>query len=352
MNLYNSSLYIEDLIRTIKNYPYLKEFENHSVFLTGSTGLIGSAVADILLYYSQLKGGSVKVYVAGRDKKKTEDRFSRYCDKSFFEFVKYDACKDNELNFSADYIIHCASNAYPSVIQKLPVETMNANFFGMLKLLEFAKKCSAAKTVFVSSSEIYGKKEKDAPFKETEYGYVDILSLRSAYPMAKRATETLCACYAVENNISVSIVRPGHIFGPTATKNDSRVSSVFAYNAAEGEDIVLKSEGRQIRSYCYAFDCATAILLVALKGESGQAYNIAAPTSIMSIRKMAELYAEYGGVKIKFMLPTTKEQKAFNPMDNSSLNSDKLLSLGWYGSFSNREGIEHTVRILKEANEQ
>ena len=144
------------------------------------------------------------------------------------------------------------------------------------------------------------------------------------------------------------IVRPGHIYGPTATESDNRVSSAWAYDVARGKDIVMKSDGTQIRSYCHCLDSASAILKVLLKGENRHAYNISNPDSVINIRQMAELLAKSAGVQLKMELPTEEEKKGFNPMSNSSLDSTELLALGWKGLFSAEQGFSHTVEILKE----
>ena len=59
----------------------------------------------------------------------------------------------------------------------------------------------------------------------------------------------------------------------------------------------MKSAGTQLRSYCYVLDCATAILTVLLNGESGEAYNVSNKNSVVTIREMAEAFAEVGGKK-------------------------------------------------------
>lgn len=111
---------------------------------------------------------------------------------------------------------------------------------------------------------------------------------------------------------------------------------------------MLKSEGRQIRSYCYSLDCASAILSVLTSGVDGEAYNISNKESIINIRQMSMCLAEAGEVELLFENPSKTEMTAFNPMDNSSLDSTKLESLGWKGIFGAKDGLEHTVRILKE----
>lgn len=246
--LYVSKTYKDDLDFIIEKLIWLKHFEGKSIFITGSTGLIGSAVADILLRYSELHNGDIKIYLAGRSRERVTNRFSKYISQKYCIYREYDATRKNELPDSLDYIIHAASNAYPYLIQNNPVETMQDNFCGLMELLQYCVDHTVQNVVYVSSSEIYGRKDNNNPYQENEYGYIDVLNPRSSYPISKRAAETLCASYIAEKDIAVSIVRPGHIYGPTATRKDNRVSTAFAYNASDGKDIIMKSDGAQIRS--------------------------------------------------------------------------------------------------------
>lgn len=349
MNLYCSDTYRRDLETAVRSLPLLKDMRKSSVLVTGSTGLICSAVTDMLLWYNENAQAEITVYAAGRSEEGFYRRFGAYSGRKDLIFVPYDTARPVAFDFYADYIIHGASNAHPKAISDKPVETMLDNFAGLNGLLEYARRVSAKRVLFISSSEVYGRKDTSEPFSEEEYGYVDLLNARSSYPIGKRAAETLCASYGAEYGVDTVIVRPGHIYGPTASESDSRVSSVFAYDALNGRDLVLKSDGSQIRSYCYVLDCASAILAALLRGKSGEAYNISNPASVMTIREMAENFARAGKVKLRFELPDNKEKRAFNPMNNSSLKSDKLQALGWSGAFDAQTGIEHTVRIMTEA---
>ena len=224
---------------------------------------------------------------------------------------------------------------------------MLSNICGVFSLLEYARVRGTKRVLYISSSEVYGKKENGLPFNETEYGYVDLLRPRNSYATGKRAAETLCAAYTDEYGIETVIVRPGHVYGPTASATDNRVSSVWAITAARGKNIVMKSDGSQLRSYCYCLDCASAILKVLLHGEPMHAYNISNPDSVISIREMAETVTRAGRVKLLMELPTEEEKKGFNPMSNSSLNSESLQALGWQGQFNAEIGFKHTVEVLK-----
>ena len=348
--IYSSNTWHEDLEKVLSDLPELKTLENKSVMITGAAGLICSSIVDLFIKYNENHENTIHILAAGRQLKKMTDRFGDYCDRDYFTFITYDASKENNLeDLAADYIIHGAGNAYPGLIIKEPVETMLCNFTGLVQLLNYAKKKDTKRVLYISSSEIYGQKQNQEPYTEGEYGYIDLLNPRNSYSVGKRAAETLCASFSAEYGMETVIVRPGHIYGPTASPDDNRVSSAFAYSAAKGEDLVLKSPGSQIRSYCYCLDCASAILKVLLKGTNCTAYNISNPESIITIREMAGILARSGEVHLSFEVSDDEEKKGFNPMSNSSLDSHKLMTLGWKGIFNAEEGLSHTVKILKDS---
>ncbi|WP_202193129.1 NAD-dependent epimerase/dehydratase family protein, partial [Roseburia faecis] len=163
--LYVSKTYKDDLDFIIEKLILLKHFEGKSIFITGSTGLIGSAVADILLRYSELHNGDIKIYLAGRSRERVTNRFSKYISQKYCIYREYDATRKNELPDSLDYIIHAASNAYPYLIQNNPVETMQDNFCGLMELLQYCVDHTVQNVVYVSSSEIYGRKDNNNPYQ-------------------------------------------------------------------------------------------------------------------------------------------------------------------------------------------
>ena len=346
MNLWNSNIYLSDLKKALSSVN-IEYYKNKSILITGATGLIGSAIVDIFLMMNHMYNTNIIVYVAGRSKEEDDARFP-YGDELGMRSVYYDATKEISFEVSPDFMIHCASNASPDKYISEPVETMLANIFGAHNLLSAISKNSLKKFLYVSSSEVYGRLPHNKPMTEDEYGYIDVLSVRSSYSMGKRAAETMCISHSKENNVYVCIVRPGHIYGPTSLPHDKRIASDFARKAAKGEPLLMKSEGNQIRSYCHCLDCATAMLKVLEKGENGQAYNISNPNSIITIKQMAEILSVAGNVELVMDLPSTTEKKAFNPMSNSSLDSSKLEALGWTGNFSAEYGLTSTVNVIKE----
>lgn len=346
MHLREVPLYMQDLAEAAASMD-LSPLNGQKVLITGATGLIGSAVVDLLLHYNRTANAGLTVYAASRSCANVQRRFPDVGEADGLVPVEYDATQPITLDFPVDYIIHAASNATPNAYVAQPVETMMANVMGIYELMQYATRANAKRVMYVSSSEVYGNMPKAEALEEGDYGYVDLLNLRSSYPMGKRAAETLCFCYAGEYQLDTVIVRPGHIYGPTATGSDMRISSDFARKAAAGENLVMKSAGTQMRSYCHCLDCATAILTVLLKGECGQAYNISNKNAVINIRDMAALLAKAGGVQLVQEIPDSAAKAAFNPMDNSSLNAEKLEALGWEGVFDAEKGLSGTVQILR-----
>ena len=224
---------------------------------------------------------------------------------------------------------------------------MLANFIGLANILKYAKTYNSKRVCYISSSEVYGKKEEVSAYAEEDYAFFDILNPRACYPSSKRAAETLMAAYYKEYGVYGVIVRPAYIFGPTLTEKDTRASSAFFTDVLDGRNIIMKSEGLQIRSYCYVIDAAAAILTAMINGSPSQAYNIGNPNAIASIRDLAKEIAYQAGREINFEIPTDEEKKSYNMMDNSILDSRKLTNLGWRPLFDLKTGVKHTLDILE-----
>lgn len=339
--------YWEDVERVVQHIPNLETLHNSTILITGGTGMICSAVADILLFLNKKCNAEIRIILAGRSKERINKRFLGFAEGKDYVFKPYDATVHTDLQVHADYLIHGASNANPVIYAKEPVETMLANIVGINSLLDLAVRMNSHRLLYISSSEVYGNKREFRSYVEDDYGYVDILNQRASYPSSKRAAETLCIAYGWEYNLDTVIVRPGHIYGPTIIDSDSRASAQFTRNAAAGENIVLKSAGNQLRSYCYVLDCASAILTVLINGETGNAYNISNPYSIVTISDIAKALAKAANTEVVYEEMSELEKQGANMMTNSSLDSKKLEALGWSAAFSLEEGSRKTVEILR-----
>lgn len=341
--------YLKDLKENLNNVSDMKVLQGKSILITGVTGLIGSAVADMLLEANESMDLRMEVWLASRNSRKVSERFKYWENK--YNTVYYDALEKFVFEGHLDYIIHCASPAHPHLYASKPVETLMANVMGTNSLLEYARNSKIKRFLYVSSSEIYGNKAECSPYKENEYSYVDILNPRACYPSGKRAAETLCAAYTKEYDVDTVIVRPGHVYGPTITEGDTRAHAQFVRDVINNRDIVMKSEGLQLRSYCHVYDCVTAMLTVLLYGKKGSAYNISNRDSVVTIKQFAEMNASLTGLKVVYDVPKKEESAGYNMMTCSALNADKLYGLGWRGLYDLREGVSNTIELMKSMSE-
>ncbi len=337
--------YVAGLLACAKGCNGLPGLGGRTVLITGASGLVGSALADVLLLANREMGLDCKVVLAGRNEERLRSRFA-YWGEGAWRFAAHDNSMALDFGFKADYIFHCASNAHPKAYAEQPVETLVGNVTGTDAILRYACDCGAKRVVYVSSSEVYGPREGMEPYSEGDQFPVDQLSPRSCYPVSKRACETLCASYLKEYGVDSVIARPGHVWGPTCTGADSRAHAQFAREAAAGRDIVMKSSGSQLRSYVYSTDCAGALLTICLKGVAGEAYNVGAPGFTCTIRELADALASAGGVEIVHDYPTEQEVAGYNPMSCSALDCGKLSSLGFEAMFRLDVAARQTIECM------
>lgn len=346
-----SNVYKKDLamaLGSVKDFDLLK---NKKILITGATGLICSYLVDLLMHSNKQHDMNVTVYAMGRNETLAKQRFEDYWSSDKFVFIKHDVTESFQFDYTFNYIIHGAGNATPNSITTDPVGTMNANYFGMYNVLEYSRKYSVEKILYISSSEVYGQGNESGVFKEDYSGYINSLELRSCYPSSKRASETLCVSYNNQYGLNAVIARPAFIYGPTFNITDNRVVPQFLNNVLNGKDIIMKSEGLQLRSYCYVGDCATALVKILFYGHIGEAYNIANKDSNVSIRKVADTIANLENKKVIFELPDNKEKASYAVVINSILDSTKLEKLGWEGQYMIEKGLQQTLDILKSYRE-
>lgn len=329
------STYQQDLAKAAKLLP---SSLTGNILITGATGLIGGCLTDMLMQHSECH-----VYALGRNRQRAEQRFHAYWNNPRFHFLEQDICTPLSCDIDFQYIIHAASNASPSFFQQKPVEVMRANLEGLSHLVDYGILHHMQRMVYVSSGEIYGEGDGSV-FTEESSGYIDILSPRACYPSSKRAAETLCAAYNQEYQTQITIARPCHTYGPYFTESDNRVYAQFIRNVLRNEDIVMKSEGKQYRSWIYVVDCATAILSILLKGESGVAYNVANAESNITIRELAEKTAAMAGKKVVMEL---SDNGNTTPITKAVFSTKKLEALGWQPLFGIDEGLRHTIETMR-----
>ena len=331
-----SSVLLRDVEEFCKTFALRKELHGSSFLITGATGLIGSILVRCLLALDE----GVKIIAPVRNAEKAKSLFGEdnrlqivECDLSSFCYSSLG---------KVDYVVHCAAPTSSRFFVEKPVDTFNIIINGTQRLLEYAKSEGVKGFAFLSSLEVYGTITDDSScVSEDIQGYLDPMSVRSSYPMAKRAAENLCALYASQYGVPAKIVRLTQTTGAGISKDDNRIIAQFARCAANGEDIVLHTTGEAARPYCYTIDSVSAILYILLKGNAGEAYNVANEETYISARGMAEYLRDNFNHDINVRIELS-DNMGYAPVTKLRLSVGKLKALGWKPSY----GLDRIFRNL------
>ena len=351
MKIYENEQYIEDIKYAAGiDFPWEK-LEGKSIMISGATGLIGSFLMDVLMYRNMHMDMDCTVYALGRNEARARERFAYCADKPYYRFIPYDINQPlirDDIG-DVDYILHMASNTHPVAYATDPIGTITTNIIGTQNMLEFAAAHHSKRCAFTSSNEIYGENRGDTEkFGESYCGYIDCNTMRAGYPESKRCGEALCQAYIRQKGLDIVIPRLTRSYGPTLLKTDTKALSQFLHKAVAGEDIVLKSAGTQYYSYLYAADTVTGLLTVLLKGQTGEAYNVADDASDIMLKDLAAIIAGYVGRKVIFEIPDAVESAGYSKATKARLDSTKLKDLGWSARYDIRRGICRTIDMMKE----
>ena len=332
----------EDVSLFAKHFALSHQLAGSTFLVTGATGLIGSSLIRCLLALEE----QIKIYAPVRSLKKAEVLFDEW-QKEHIHFIECDLVEyDYGQLDKIDYIVHCAAPTSSKFFVERPVETFEIIMDGTKKMLQLARQKQVRGMVYLSSLEVYGESHDDSlSVKEDFQGYLNPMSVRSSYPMAKRATENLCCLYASEYGVPVKIARLTQTSGAGITKDDSRIIAQFARLAAHGQDIVLHTTGESSRPYCYVTDSISALLYILLKGANGESYNVANESTYLSARGMAEFVHNNinpnSQVKVELA-----DNMGYAPPTKLRLDTEKLMGLGWRPRYGLKEIFERLIEYL------
>ena len=319
-----------------------------AVAISGATGMIGAFLVDVLMRKNEVDGLGCRAVCLGRSADKARARLP-YFGKPGFEFEECDLRQDGAApKAHADFVLHLASSTHPRAYVTDPVGTVRVNVGGLDRLLAYAAR-EGARALFASSVEVYGQNRGDAErFGEGYCGYLDCNTLRACYNESKRLGEALCQSYRAQEGSEVVIARIARAYGPTLLPDDSKALSQFMRRALAGQDVVLKSEGTQRFSYLHVADVVSGLLYVLLCGADGEAYNLADEGSDVTLRDLAALVANAGGVEVAFDLPDAREAAGFSKSTLALMDGSKARALGWRAHYGMEGGVAQTMAALKE----
>lgn len=353
----------EDLHYTLKKLTEeeREKLRGSSILITGCAGFLGFYFMHFLYEHRdtlQLKwviglDNFMLGYPKWLEKIVEDDRF---------RIEKFDIISDDigEVKGSedADYVIHMASIASPIFYRQYPIETLDANIWGLRRLLDYYAEKKLRGFLFFSSSEYYGDPIQEAvPTNEEYRGNVSAVGPRACYDEAKRFGETMCMLFSQKYGMPIGVARPFNNYGPGMKINDKRVPADFAKNIVEGNDIMILSNGSPTRTFCYIADSITGYLKIMLMGKFDY-FNVGIEKPEISIEHLAKIYQEKGerlfGYKgnVVYAVSEDKEYLTNNPQRRCPDISKARKLLGYAPEIEVEQGVERFLQFIKESTEE
>jgi dTDP-glucose 4,6-dehydratase len=311
------------------------------ILITGAAGFLGSHLCDLLLNEGH--------YVIGMDNFVTGNiaNLAHLSGNPRFEFIRHDVANFIFVPGKIDAVMHFASPASPNPASpfgypNLPIQTMKAGALGTHNTLGVAR-VHKARYLLASTSEIYGDPQEH-PQKESYWGHVDPIGLRSVYDEAKRFAEALTMAYHRYHDINTRIVRIFNTYGPRMRLDDGRVVPNFMQQALRHDPLTIYGDGSQTRSFCFVDDLVDGIYRLLLS-EEHMPVNIGNPSEITILdfaHTINRLVGNPSGIELNLEMNLGDDPKKRQP----DITRAKAI-LGWQPKFSLEEGINRTVIYFK-----
>ncbi|MDQ8183745.1 SDR family oxidoreductase [Pelagicoccus sp. SDUM812005] len=303
------------------------------ILVTGGAGFLGSHLCERLLN----EGHEVICLdnlFTGR-----KQNIVHLLENPYFEFVRHDVI--DPFKFEVDQIYNLACPASPPHYQYNAIKTIKTSVMGAINCLGLAKRLGA-RVFQASTSEVYGD-PIEHPQRETYWGNVNTIGVRSCYDEGKRCAETLFYDYHRQNGVDIRIVRIFNTYGPRMLANDGRVVSNFIVQALRGEDLTVFGEGLQTRSFCYYSDLIEGFVRLMNQDEVKGPINIGNPGEFTML-ELAEQVLKLTGSKSKIIhkpLPSDdpKQRKPDITLAKKHLNWEPTISLS--------DGLQKTIEYFK-----
>ena len=293
--------------------------------VTGGAGFIGSHMVDVLID----AGYRVRVIdnLSGGHASNLEHLDGHSGLECFWRDIRtLDA--DSEIFSGCRLVFHFAGigDIVPSI--ERPVDYMDINVQGTVKVLECARRAQVSKFVYAASSSCYGL--ADTPTREDH-------PIAPQYPYALSKYQGEQAAFHWHNvyGLPVNSVCIFNAYGPRVRTTGAygAVFGVFFRQKLAGKPFTVVGDGSQTRDFVYVTDVAKAFLKAAETEASGERYNVGAgnPQSVNRLVEILEGPVEY--------VPTRPGEPDCTWADISKIKSQ----LGWQPEVSFEDGVQNMM---------
>jgi dTDP-glucose 4,6-dehydratase/UDP-glucuronate decarboxylase len=325
-----------------------------TLLVTGGSGFLCSYLLDAVAYLNDHHfARPCRLISVDNLRSGVADRVAHLVGRPEFRFVAHDISQPLDLEEPVDWIIHGAGIASPTFYRRYPLETVDVNAGGTRRMLDLARQPQVRSILYLSTSEIYGDPDpRFIPTSEDYRGFVSCTGPRACYDESKRMAETLCWIYHNLHRVPVKVIRPFNVYGPGQRLDDRRIVPDMMSAALARRPLVLLSDGRATRSFCYVSDAVRAMWHVLLSDANGEAFNVGNDEREISMGDFArELAAAAGDPPLDVVHQVSEDPHYLT--DNPQRRCPDLSKLRsrcrpWTPQVGLAEGLRRTLRSYRE----
>lgn len=241
------------------------------VLITGATGFIGSALADVLRSFGCEVAAIVRSTDFSRPFFRTEGGALLRTRLFTGDIRDYQTCLRAFVQFEPEVVFHLAAVTQVVEARGMPLETFETNVMGTVNMLEAMRQfqLSVGKTpvmVVASSDKVYGRQEV-LPVRETA-----TFEPWHPYDASKGGGDLAALAYAREYGLPIAVTRMANIYGPGDT-NWRRIIPGTVKAVLSREPVIIRSDGTQVREYIYIRDAVDAYLKLAHNLQNGYIFG-------------------------------------------------------------------------------
>jgi dTDP-glucose 4,6-dehydratase len=279
--------------------PLQPLLEGRNILLTGGTGHFGKWLLESYVQLRRVRPFFGSVTVLSRHPETFLARNPFFAQFDFFRFVAGDV---REAEFPAgsrfDFVIHAATEASAKLEKEDPDEMYSVIVDGTDRVLTQAQNFGVKRFLFVSSGAVYGPQPPEVENVPETFPCAPV----TAYGRGKLEAEKMTLDAAAAAGFEAVLARCFAFVGPYRNLDIHFAAGNFLRNALNCEPILIKGDGTPFRSYLYTAELAVWLWTLLLRGRSGEAYNVGAPTPV-SIRELAEAVSSCvpGGLPIRIL---------------------------------------------------
>ena len=253
-----------------------------------------------------------------------------------FTLIVHDVVDGIPVDGPLDAVLHFASAASPPEYLARPLETLAVGSTGTRNALELAR-ARGARFLLASTSEVYGDPQEH-PQRESYWGNVNPVGVRSVYDEAKRFAEALTMAYRRTHGVDTRIARIFNTYGPHLEPGDGRVVSNFLAQAIAGQALTVYGDGSQTRAFCYVDDEVDGLLAL-LDSDWATPMNIGNPDE-HTVSELAQLVLEVTGSSSEILHVALPSDDPVRRRPDVTLAEREL---GWRPQISLRDGLERML---------